>query len=71
VIANGGKPITPNGEIKMKTWNITLPNGAKMTARMDEGKADQVNTNGGSFPLAVWLDGLQKIKAAGGVIVES
>lgn len=55
----------------MKTWNITLPNGAKMTARMDEGKADQVNTNGGSFPLAVWLDGLQKIKAAGGVIVES
>ena len=61
----------------MKTWTITLPNGAKMGGRMDEGKDNQVNaTNAagnytGSMPLAVWLDGLEKIKAAGGIIVEA
>lgn len=61
----------------MKTWTITLPNGAKMGGRMDEGKADQVNTlnaagnYSGSMPLTVWLDGLEKIKAAGGSIETS
>ena len=60
----------------MKTWTITLHNGAKMGGKMDEGKADQVNTTNaagnysGSLPLSVWLDGLAKIKAAGGTIVE-
>lgn len=61
----------------MKSWNITLPNGAKMQGRMDEGKADQVNTinaagnYSGSMPISVWLDGLEKIKAAGGSVAIS
>ena len=59
----------------MKTWNITLPNGSKMSGRMDEGRVDEVNTinaagnYSGSIPLSVWFDGLEKIRAAGGVIV--
>ena len=54
--------------MKITTWNLTLPNGQKMTGHTDMGKADQVNTNGGSLPLTVWLDGVEKIKAAGGSV---
>lgn len=69
----GSKPT--NIEDEMKTWNITLPNGSKMSGRMDEGRVDEVNTinaagnYSGSIPLSVWIDGLEKIRAAGGVIV--
>ena len=77
VMSSGGHPgsQTTNIEDKMKHWIITLPSGAEMSGRMDEGKADQVNilnaagNYSGSIPLTVWLDGLDKIKAAGGVII--
>ena len=57
--------------MKITTWNLTLPNGQKMSGYMDMGKADQVNTNAGSLPLSVWLDGVEKIKAAGGSVETS
>lgn len=56
------------------TWNITLPNGATMAGRTDAGKPEQVNTMNaagnysGSLPMAAWLDGIEKIKAAGGKV---
>ena len=58
----------------ISTWTATLPNGAKMSGCTDACKPDQVNTYNaagnysGSLPMAVWLDGLEKIKAAGGSV---
>jgi hypothetical protein len=66
-----------NKQQTITTWDITLPTGAKMGGRTDEGKAGQVNTlnaNGGytgSLPLSIWLDGLAKIKAVGGTVIET
>ena len=70
----GGNDKPAATEHKMKTWTITMPNGSKMQGRMDEGKLDQVNTMNatgnytGSLPVAVWIDGIEKMKAAGGIV---
>lgn len=54
--------------MKITTWNLTLPNGQKMTGRTDMGKADMVVLTGGSLPLTAWLEGLERAKAAGGTV---
>ena len=62
---------------EIKTWTLTLPTGATMSASIDCGKPGQVNTQNaagkytGSMPLAAWLEGVEKAKAAGATVVEA
>jgi len=73
---------TSGNEKKMEkqtitSWTLTLPTGSKMSGRTDEGRPEQVNTYNaagnysGSLPLTAWLEGVDKILAAGGKVETS
>ena len=67
IIANSKRPIIKQ---EITKWDIEF-GGKKMWAHTEHGKPENVCSSIGSMDLKNFLDGLEKMRAAGAIIVET